>query len=300
MAEPEDIEKKKELIRKKLALINVSISNAVKKLNEGAVISAAAIDELHNKKEQLTAELKRLEEGLVEEQADSGPESPAPDYENQDVGIPAELRIKRYYTLSPDALEQRRQAAKRPKPGNVDAQKGNKNAWKHGQFAGDYVTKFMKPCRKTCPDYPCEIVVEGGTKPGNECLDVAEVVKGYRAIKEAIDNKQFTAFNDLNQLTLAKVYQTINMLLDDIVRDGTMAKKQKFDKNGEPVGFEVVPHPSLFALPKLLADLGLTPAEFLITPQAIAKNKVEKKKAKSLADIFTSFGGTASDDEEDE
>jgi hypothetical protein len=294
----EDIEQKKELIKKKLTLINISLQNAAAKLKEGKVIAAAAIDDLYTKRAQLTAELKRLEQGIIDEPAtaDSADEID----ETQEVGIPIELRIKRHYTLSPDAMEQRRKAAQQPKPGNVEAQKGNKNAWKHGQFAEGYVTKFMKPCRKTCPDFPCEIVVEGGTKPGEECLDVAEVVKGYRAIKDAIDKKEFTAFHDLNQLTLAKVYQTINMLLDDIVRDGTMAKKKKYDKHGAEIGFEVVPHPSLYALPKLLADLGLTPAEFLITPQSIAKSKTEKKKARTLADIFTSFGMTVPEDEEDE
>ncbi|MCP4746958.1 MAG: hypothetical protein GY874_12600 [Desulfobacteraceae bacterium] len=33
------------------------------------------------------------------------------------IGIPEDMRIKRRYTMSDEALEQRRKAAKQPKPG---------------------------------------------------------------------------------------------------------------------------------------------------------------------------------------
>ena len=46
-------------------------------------------------------------------------------------------------------------------------------------------------------------------------------------------------------------------------------------------------HPSLLALPKLVADLGLNPAEFMITPRAIARDEEKDKDRETVTDGFT-------------
>jgi hypothetical protein len=50
---------------------------------------------------------------------------------------------------------------------------------------------------------------------------------------------------------------------------------------------EYVMHPALQALPKLIADLGMHPNEFMITPKAIAKQDGEEEGIKTLADLMS-------------
>lgn len=197
----------------------------------------------------------------------------------EEVGIPERLRIKRQYSLTEKAIEQRRKAAKGSKV----------NHWKHGKFAKTFLAK-VRPCHRTCPYYPCEAVADGGTKPGGICLDKAAVISAYQAIVKAVEQKDYKDFNDLAALTIAESIHTVHMLLEDIVRDGTMAKREKWDKDGNVMSYEIVPHPSLLALPKLIADLGLTPSEFLITPRSIARADEEEKGAQTIADIMAGIG----------
>jgi len=200
---------------------------------------------------------------------------PAP---KEEIGVPEELKFKRHYTMSEAAFAQRRKAGK--------SAIGNKNNWKHGKYAKDFISARIKPCKSTCPQYPCEIVADGGTKAGAACLDKASVIKAYQDITEALKNKNFDGFNDLISLTLAEAIHTVNMLLQDVIHDGTILKRKKYDKEGAFVGYEVVTHPSLLALPKMIADLGITPAEFLITPRSLAKADVDEESSKTLADVM--------------
>lgn len=268
---------RKQIIEEQLRLADASIENANKQVAAGLYLEARVLEELFKQKSRLLEELKQL---------DKAAESPAP---NEEIGIPSRLRIPRSYTMTEAAREQRRNASH--SPARAEAMKGNKNPWKHGKFAQGYIDSFIRPCKSSCPDYPCDIVDQKGTKPGGMCLDQAAVIQGYRAIVDAMKEKPDRAdFNDLAALTLSKTINMIHMLMDDIMRDGTMAKKEKHDKDGTVCGYEIVPHPSLFTLPKLLQGIGLTPSELMLTPQAVAKHKVETKKAKTLADIMSGFG----------
>ena len=53
---------------------------------------------------------------------------------------------------------------------------------------------------------------------------------------------------------------------------------------------EVKPHPSLYSIPKMIADLGMTPDQFMITPKAIAKNTNEEEAVKTIADMMKEAG----------
>jgi hypothetical protein len=77
--------------------------------------------------------------------------------------------------------------------------------------------------------------------------------------------------------------KVVEMLVEDIIRDGTTVKREKRDAKDNLIT-EYVTHPSLLALPKLLADLGLNPAEFMITPRAISRADDDKKDRETIAD----------------
>ncbi len=216
----------------------------------------------------------------------------------EEVGIPASLRVRRRYTMSPEALAQRKTAGN--SPAKSESMKGNRNGWKHGRYADGFINK-IKPCKSTCPQYPCSLVSEGEVEPGDDCLDKVEVIQFFRAVHDAVKNKNFDNFNELAALQIANTIKVIDMLIEDIIRDGTVLKREKRDAKDNLV-VEYVTHPSLLALPKLVADLGLNPAEFMITPRAIARDKNERDVGKTLAEMMSRAGRglKKKDPEEDE
>jgi len=66
--------------------------------------------------------------------------------EEEEVGIPRRLRVKRHYTMSPEALEQRRKVTR--SPAKAEAMQGNRNAFRHGMCARSFIAK-MRPCKST-------------------------------------------------------------------------------------------------------------------------------------------------------
>jgi hypothetical protein len=247
-------------------LIKANKNNIARKLLAGEILSRKDLDTL-SAIEQFEAKRK------------SGESS-------EEDGVPERLKIKRPYTLSDAALKQRRKAARGSKV----------NHWKHGRTAKSFLNR-VRPCHKTCPQYPCEIVADGGTQPGGVCLDKAAVIYGYQAVVRAINEKDYKDFHEIAAFTIAESLHTVNMLREDIVRDGTMLKREKYNTNGGVMGYEIVPHPSLLALPKMIADLGITPSEFLITPRSVSRSGSEEKGAKTLADIMSSIGRKNRDEE---
>ena len=70
----------------------------------------------------------------------------APAAEEEEVGIPHRLRVKCRYTMSAEALEQRRKVTR--SPAKAEAMQGNRNAFRHGMYARSFIAK-MRPCKST-------------------------------------------------------------------------------------------------------------------------------------------------------
>ena len=207
---------------------------------------------------------------------------PPDDHNHEPTGIPEGLRVtrRRQYTLSDAALEQRRQAAQQPKPG----MQGVRNNWKHGLYAKDFANR-LKPCKSTCHRYPCSMVNDGTTSPGGDCLDKAELMQFFRAVHTAITTQSTDDFNGYSALLIANSMKILQDMQEAILQDGTVLKREKMTKEGLQV--EYVLHPALQALPKLIADLGMHPNEFMITPKAISKQDTEEAGLRTLADLMS-------------
>lgn len=201
----------------------------------------------------------------------------------EEIGIPEGLRVRRGYTMSEAALEQRRDAAKQSKPGMI----GVRNNFKHGRFAADF-TGRLKPCKSTCPTYPCEMVSDGATQPGGDCLDIASLMQFFSAVRGAVKNRKYDDFNELASLQIANNLKIVEMLQEDIMRDGTVLKREKMTAHGLQI--EYVQHPSLLSLNKMVADIGLTPAEMLITPRSMKRADTDEKGAEGLAAMMSKLG----------
>lgn len=204
----------------------------------------------------------------------------------EEIGIPENLRIRRHYTMTPVALEVRR------KGGRARAAKFPAPNWKHGKYAQSFIVKAIRPCKSTCKDYPCKLIDEGSTKPGEPCLDKSAVIQMYSALNDAIKHKKYDDFNEIASLTIAQSMHTLHMLLEDVIRDGPTLKREKYGADGAVIGHDYVTHPALLALPKMIADLGMTPQEFMATPRQIAKQDTEEEGVKTIADLMSRVGET--------
>lgn len=219
------------------------------------------------------------------------PDKPEPTSES--IGIPKHIRVKRRYTMSEAALEQRRNAAQQPKPG----MEGKRNAWRHGMYATSFLTR-QKPCKSTCTKYPCSLIEEGRTEPGGDCLDAAELLDLVHAVHDAIkDPKNADRFREVAALNIANSIRIVEMLQEDIQRDGTIVKSTKMTKYGQQVEYK--PHPALLALPKLIQDLGLSPDQFMMTPKAQAKQQNKEDSLNALASLFGNIAGKGAAGEKD-
>ncbi len=216
--------------------------------------------------------------------------------DGQEVGIGHKHQVRRQYTVSEAALEQRRDAAAQPREGL----KGNRNAWKHGRYARNMLTR-IKPCLSTCPKYPCELVKKGATAPGGDCLDAEELLSIIRSVHQMLSNPDDSAdFLEISAVNIGNSLRILEMLQEDILRDGTIVRAQKYDKSGNIYQEEIKLHPSLYALPKMIADLNMTPEQFLMTPKAAAKNDNEEEAVKTIADLMREAGSRMSASRKDQ
>lgn len=230
----------------------------------------------------LSRELEHLQEMECKGEQQFAPTGSPPPVE-EEIGLPSRLRIPRNYTMTESA----RQA--RSKGGKARAKKCPTPNWKHGKYARSTVTA-MKPCKTACDKYPCELITENKVKPGEACLDMVFVVQTYEAIMKAMKNKDYDGYNEIAAFNISQSIEVFRMCLEDIIRDGTMVKSEKYNGDGLVIGHEVKPHPSLLVVPKLLAELGMTPQEAMITQRQIAKQGSEEEGAKTIADLIGAVG----------
>ncbi len=219
--------------------------------------------------------------------------------EKRKTAIVERLHIRpRSYTMTEAARKQRQTAAS--SQAHADAMKGNKNAWKTGQHAQGFIRQLFRPCLSTCPNYPCELIDDGETAAGSICLDKTEFVKGLQALQKALRNNDLTDLKELAALRLAGNMDILGQLQEDILSNGVKVLSEKLDKDGKVIGYELKPNPSLLVLPKLSETLGINPAEWMISPREIKRQKTETRKAKTLAGIMSGIGLGNPDDKDQE
>ena len=217
-----------------------------------------------------------------------------------DYGIPENLRVKRrLYTMTPEALDQRRKASK--SKNKSAGMRANKNAWKTGEHVKGFIRQIFRPCMSTCENFKtCAVIANGETEPGDLCLDKVQFLRTLNAIDTALQTKKLDDLNSIMALRIAGGLEVLERLQRDILEDGTVVKSEKWDKEGALLGYELKNHPALPFLAKLMETLNTTPQDMMVTPMAVKKMKTEEKKAKGLAGFINSIGKNTSDEEEAE
>jgi hypothetical protein len=202
------------------------------------------------------------------------------------------LRVKRSYTLS-DAALKARQANAQLSTGPVTPEgkaASSMNGWKHGLHSKKRMLSLGKPCKSTCPQYPCNLVDDGATQPGQQCLDKEYMLHTINALSTAMSDGNMTDLKNVVTLQLGQSLQVIDELQASILEYGVYMKSEKVDKAGKVVGYEIKPNPSLLPLSNLLKAVGVTLPDFMITPAAIERKKTDETAAATIADIFRNAG----------
>lgn len=203
------------------------------------------------------------------------------------------IRVKRSYTMTEAARAQRLAAAARSTGPTTAEGKATcaKNAWKHGKYARSRILGLGKPCKSTCPEFPCALVEEGRCAPGTDCLDKEHLFEACLAIERALKTQDFDGFNDLMVMELGETLQVVRELRGAILEHGAVVESARFDKNGNPIGYDLKPHPALLALPNLMKNLGISFQDFMITPAALEKKKSDDDARETFGSILANALG---------
>ncbi len=252
------------------------------------------MSDLEQQIENIRTRIDAGEPGLLEEydsllaqQREGGHEPP------DDDAIFERLRVKkRPYTLSEKAITARQNNAQHS-TGPVTPEgkaASSMNAWKHGLHARKRILALGKPCRSTCPQYPCSLVDDGATQPGANCLDKEYMLHTVNALSKAMADGDLTDLKQVVTLQLGGTLQVIDELQASILEYGVYMKSEKIGKDGSVTGYEIKPNPSLLPLSNLLKAAGVTMPDFMITPAAVEKKKSDDQTRETLADIFMGAG----------
>lgn len=223
--------------------------------------------------------------------------------------------------LSERQLAQRRAAAKNSTGPKTEAGKDicSRNAWKHGRNsalakmnfrksgADSIAQLFGKPCLTTCPMHPrnpkrpknapiCNLVVDGLTDVGGNCLDKTVYVNAFTALIDAMEEGSLEGMHALLAAEGAASLEILNHIRMAIAENGVMITIKARDKDGQLVydkqGKEVIDdvktNPLLGAYTGFLRELGISLPEMLTTPKSRNAAKVSEDNADALQ---TMLGG---------
>lgn len=235
-------------------------------------------------------DLRQLEKEMATEK--QARETPAEEIDPDGDPVLERLRVKRKYTMTDKALAQRRAACQHSTGPITEEGKAacSKNAWKHGLHAKTRLLNTGKPCKSTCPQYPCSLVDDGATRPGQQCLDKEYMLSCLNAISDALQSGNLYELKNVAALQMSQTMQVVDELQASILEYGVYIKDEKLDKDGRVISYALKPNPSLLPLSNLLKAAGITMPDFMITPAAVEKQKTDKEAAATIADIFKNAG----------
>lgn len=209
---------------------------------------------------------------------------------------------KRPYTMSEEALAQRRAAsivarehATGPKTEEGKA-RSSRNNWRHGlrSAAGpmlwrdiSLVGAFGKPCRTTCAKYPCEIVEEGHTSAGGDCLDKQVYMEAFDALSAVLRSGDVTHGHAMLAAQLAGAMELLQQCRDEVAEKGVVIMVPMFNKKGEHIGDKPEANPALFHYTKLLEKIGISLPELMATPRAVQKQQDGENAADAITSLFS-------------
>lgn len=215
---------------------------------------------------------------------------------------------KRSYTMSEAALAQRRAAAEHSTGPRTEEGKAasSRNAWKHGLCSRangreDWKSLgalFGKPCRTTCRIYPCSLVEDGTTKPGQDCLDKTVYLGAFDAVLSAMEEGKIDSMHGMLASEAAGAFELLRDMREQIAEKGLMVFVPALTKEGATIPY-IDPetnetklagtysvNPLFYHYAKLLSDMGINLPELLATPRAHKKADTDGETADAFSDMM--------------
>jgi hypothetical protein len=236
------------------------------RLKHGDVGLAGEIDRLYETGQKLKREKSR--------QGDAPRED-----DDEELGMPERLRVKRPYTMSEDArLARVRNAQKSTGPRTEKGKKrsaanGRYANWKHGACSASVIARTFGVCTKRCPKYPCEAVQNSNARPRQLCMDYEGLPLKIKTFVEAAETGDIKQVKELGAVLLAMHLQNVENMLINVHMDGPMVKEDIYNSFGELIGQKYRSHPNLQAIIDSLHKLGLTLPAMRMTPQELQKTR---------------------------
>lgn len=210
---------------------------------------------------------------------------------------------KRPYTMSPAALEQRKNAAKLSTGPKTEEGKMaiSRNAWKTGEHSAankywrdqNVFWRSGKPCKTTCskhpdnnPEVPCTLILDNATQAGGDCLDKEIYVKIFDNLMDAMSTGQADSVHGIMAMQLTEALTLLTQLRDCISNEGVMLKEPQTNKEGDFIGNKYFPNPIIEDYTKMLKALGLNLSEALASPKAINTKTQKDEETETFNSIF--------------
>jgi hypothetical protein len=232
--------------------------------------------------------------------------------------LPADQRKLPARELTEAELEARRANATRSTgPRTEDGKaRSSRNAWRHGlssrvqlqagKMGAESMAKlFGKPCLTTCPvhpdnpdrtEAPCNLVLEGLTGAGGNCLDKTVYVHAYAALLDAMENGVMDGMQAMLAAEGAAALQLIHQLRTELTQGGMLMIDQfAVNKEGELVLNPLTGQPVLMdrkmpsgwgVLIGMIDKLGISLPEMLATPQARSRAKLSEDTGDALTTVL--------------
>jgi len=218
---------------------------------------------------------------------------------------------KQKRTMTPAAIEQRQNAAQLSTGPKTEDGKAasSRNNWKHG--AHSMVAKsqlwkthglnlLAKPCKSTCDKFPCSLVEDGATEPGQDCLDKQVFVQAFDALLGTLQTGDTEYVHGMMASEIANTIELLATMRKSISDNGVVVIKPYITKDGTPIRDpsdankllgDLIPNPLLTHVQKYMDTLGINLPELMATPRAVSNLKKDDDDKNEIKDLFTSIGG---------
>jgi hypothetical protein len=235
--------------------------------------------------------IARLEE-LLKTDPDKAKEELEKINEEPACGIPERNKVRRPYTLSPEALKARQLNAQnstgpRTKKGKQKSAANGSN-WKHGLYSKSIIRKTLGLCTEKCGKYPCPAVERKETKKGELCLDHEGLPLKIKTMVEAAKSGDIKEVKEISAALLAMATEMLERMMMNVHFDGETILEDMFDKNGAVIGQRLKNHPNLGPIIDAMAKLGITMSANRLTPQELQKTKDVEEDRSAFGKALTS------------
>lgn len=207
-------------------------------------------------------------------------------------------------SLSEAQLRQRREAAaKSTGPRTPEGKaRSSRNAYVTGEHSAAAklirdnwsVGAFARPCKSTCPSFPCSLVDNELTRPGGDCLDKTVYLQAFDALLAGLQSGNADSMHEVLAAEAAGAIELLRQLREEIAAHGLTRELPAIDREGAVILMpdgkaapgRIIANPAISHYYALLDRLGINLPELLATPRAAKKAEGGEEVADAFAELM--------------